>query len=463
MNLMRTLPLVLLLLCGTGTSTATPAQNPTFRHADGQATDVRLPGLARWWEDMGDPALAGLVARALADNPGLAAATARVEQARATARLDRAALLPQVGLAAGSGLFAIPGTAGDSDVRLSAAGLDARWEIDIFGRGRQSARAGRAAFEAVEADRADYQLRLATEVASTYVRLRTAQQGLENAREAQALSARRHELVALRVRQGASGQADLDQASHALAERDARLARATADVAALRDALSVLTGQAPGMLDAELAAPAPVPVPPAVVAIGDPAAMLQRRPDIRAAERRLAASVARTKAARAARFPQIALLGMIGIGDSDRDIGGLDGDIGLGVIPLLRWDFLDFGRSAARVRAGRAAQDEADALYRMTVNAALQDAEDALARYGQSRIELAARHRQQAVAENGLALVEQRRAQGRASDLDHAAARIARIDSQDQLNAATAERSLRYIALQKALGLGWQAAGPPSE
>ena len=457
---MRSLSLLILLAVA---ATPVRAEDSAFGRADPQTTSSATPTLAPWWEMLADPVLSGLIDAALADNPGMAAAAARVEGARAAARIQRTSLLPQAGLAAGAAQLAIPGGSGDSDARLSFAGLDARWELDLFGRNRQGVRASRADFEAAQAAQADHPLRLAAEVGTAYVGLRAAQLLETHAREMVVLAGQRRDLVRLRIERGASTTNELDQADAIHAEREAGLARIVADVAAYKDALSVLTGQQPGTLDALLASPAPIPVPPATVAIGDPSAMLQRRPDIRAAERQRAASNARTRAAKAARFPQITLFGLIGIGDSDQDIGGLDGDVGLGLIPMLRWDFLDFGRAAARVKAAKAAETESDANYRTAVNAALQDAEDALSRYGQSRIELAARSRQRNAAANGLERVSQRLTQGSASEMDRATARATLLESESRLAMANAQRTMRFIALQKALGLGWRDASRPSE
>src|SRR6201999_1777934 len=137
----------------------------------------------------------------------------------------------------------------------------------------------------------------------------------------------------------------------------------------------------PGALDEELAASRPVPLPPAQVAVGDPAALLLRRPDIRAAERRLAARTAQIGQAEAARFPKLSFLGLLGLGGSKlSDVFDIDNRTEV-FAPRLTWSFLDFGRNAARVQEANADRDEAEAQYRTTVLAALRDAEDALARF----------------------------------------------------------------------------------
>jgi outer membrane protein TolC len=264
------------------------------------------------------------------------------------------------------------------------------------------------------------------------------------------------ELTRQRVTQGTASALDLEQQGNVLEQSEAGLLPLSAERDAYLNALAVLTGQAPGALDALLATPGAVPLPPASVAVGDPAALLKRRPDIRAAERQYAAATAKIGVAQAARFPSLSFMGLIGIGGTNPgDVFDFD-KLAAIAMPRLSWNFLDFGRNAARVGQAEAARDEAAAQYRQAVLNALRDGEDALSRFGARRQSVASIARSKASADRSAALIRQRYQSGtvtRAQLLDAERQSIAAAQSLSQEKAAmTAD----YIALQKALGLGWE-------
>jgi outer membrane protein TolC len=230
-----------------------------------------------------------------------------------------------------------------------------------------------------------------------------------------------------------------------------------AQVDSYRDALAVLVGVPPGTLDAQLAASAPVPLPPARVDVGDPAALLQRRPDIRAAERRLAARTAQIGQAEAARFPKLSFLGLIGIGGSSlSDIFDIDKRTEV-FAPRLTWSFLDFGRNAARVRQANADRDEAEAQYRDVVLGALRDAEDALARFRDRRHVVATLARAKEAADESTRMMRARQQGGTASVIDLLDVERQQIAAEQSLSQATAALTNDFVSLHKALGLGWSA------
>ncbi|WP_172451964.1 TolC family protein, partial [Sphingobium sp. SA916] len=201
---------------------------------------------------------------------------------------------------------------------------------------------------------------------------------------------------------------------------------------------------------------APVPLPPAQVAVGDPAALLRRRPDIRAAERQFAAATARIGVAEAARFPSLSFMGLIGIGGTDPgDLVDLD-TLAAIAMPRLSWSFLDFGRNAARVGQAEGVRDEAAAQYRQAVLNALRDGEDALSRFGARRLSVASAARSKASAERAAALMRQRFEAGTATRIQLLDAERQSLSAAQALTQGTAAMTADYIALQKALGLGWQ-------
>lgn len=445
-----------------------------------RAGDIPLaPGEApvRWWTALGDPVLDGLVDQALAANPNVAVAAARLRQSRAAFRLERANQAPNVNASAvyaharipGLDLGAASGEGGEAsgdgksadgatDINLYNLGFDASWEIDLFGGRRRTIEAARAQAAAAEADLADAQVSLAAEVAQNYVNLRDRQQRLALNIEAVAKQEQMLALSRQRYERGTASRLDVTRLQSQLDATRADVVPLRAELESYQDALATLTGQAPGALDPLLAPPRPLPLPPARVAVGDPAALLRRRPDIRAAERTLAAQTARIGTAEAARFPRISFMGLIGIGGTSLgDLTRLD-DFAAIAAPQLSWTFLDFGRNRARVTQAEAARDEAEARYRGAVLAALQDADGALSRFRYRRAAVATLARSKAAADEALALSAQRYRAGTATLIDLLDAERQQIAAAQRLSIAQAGLTTDFVAIQKALGLGWAPA-----
>lgn len=437
----------------------------TFRRADSAA--VPSEPVARWWTTLGDSELDRLVEAALAESPTIEAAEARVRQARATLQGERAGLLPSSGASAayvktrnlttllGSG----SGGTASGTLNLYAVGFDATWEADIFGGQRRAVEGAAAAAQASEASLADVRVSLSAEVGEAYVELRNAQERLALTARNLDIEAHLLELYELRRAGGTASDLDIARVTNQLDTTRATLAPLRAAVAEQLDRLAVLTGRPPGALDSELAAAAPAPAPPARVVIGDPAALLRRRPDIAAAERALAERTAAVGQSVAAYFPKVSLLGEVGFASLSPG-ALLDGaNFSYALAPLLQWTPWDFGRTRARVGAARAARDEAAAHYRDAVLSALQDAEDSLARYAEQRNEVADLARARASAEKVYSLTERRLRGGTADTTDVLDADSRRIQAEISYQDALATLSADYIALQKSLGLGW-ASGP---
>ena len=205
-----------------------------------------------------------------------------------------------------------------------------------------------------------------------------------------------------------------------------------------------------------LAIPRDVPLPPQVVAIGDPASLLRRRPDIRAAERNLAATTARIGVAEAARFPKISFMGILGIGGTS--VGDLVdlGNISNIAVPQLQWGLLDFGRTSAQITQARAGRDEAEAQYRQVVLGAFQDAENSLARFAQQRRNVAALAEIKRSADESDILTQQRFQRQVISRSDALESGRQKVLAASNLQSAVAALTASYVAIQKSLGLGWQ-------
>lgn len=432
---------------------------------------------ARWWTALNDGQLNRLVETALVASPDVDVAQARLRQSRAGLQGALANRLPTSsanalylrsrGTTNFLGAGAVPtNTTGAAPIQsngplnLYNVGFDATWELDFFGGTRRALESAGAQVEAYQADLEGAQVSLAAEVAQAYVSLRDYQQRLALSRRDAEVEARMVRLAQEREAGGTASALDVERLNNQLQSTRAALVPVQAQITEQLDRLAVLTGQEPGALDGELSSAAAVPLPPATVEVGDPAALLRRRPDIRAAERRLAQQNAVIGQRTADLFPKITLFGNIGFGSTD--LGGLiTGDsFSYLAAPVLRWSPFDFGRTRARITQAEAARDEALATYRRTVLIALGDAETALSRYAHQRDSVVGLARVAASADRVAAFTELRVRGGTATTLDVLDAERRRLDAQNGLAQAEAQLTQDYIALQKSLGLGWLSPNP---
>ncbi|HEV7835644.1 MAG TPA: efflux transporter outer membrane subunit, partial [Caballeronia sp.] len=359
-----------------------PQVAPDAAHA---SSFVRTPAVgmvstrapSQWWLSLDDPQLNTLIDAALAHNPDVHAAQARLREARAQLQHQKANGMPTASFDAAAlrvrepnlSSFSSGGSSssGGGPLQLYTAGFDASWEIDLFGGTRRAVEAATAEADAVDADLADTQVSLAAEVAQAYVDLRDEQQRLTLAQHSAELEQQMLTLTQQRRAQGTAADVDVERLTTQVENTRATLTPLDEQVAESLDQLAVLTGQAPGALDQELSAQRPLPAVPASVAIGDPASMLQQRPDIRAAERRLASSNAQIGEHKADFFPKVTLFGDIGYTAADPGHLVRKNNFSWIGAPYLQWNVLDFGRTLSSVRGAEASRDEADAKYAHTV------------------------------------------------------------------------------------------------
>lgn len=354
---------------------------------DGAAGTAAGVDLVSWWRSFDDPLLARLVEQALAQNLDLEQARARVVQTRAALRGSNAALLPS-GQVSGSAAetyqslespqgriaSALPGF--EREAQAYDLGVGASWEIDLFG-GKDAARdAARAEWQASAAAAVAARLSVAAQTADTYIAIRGLQARLEVARERQAVQKKLVDLVDLQFRKGVAAQYQLRRTEGALAQVAAAIPELEEQRDKAMNALDILLGLRPGATRGDLAAAAPIPLPPAISSAGGPAAMIRRRPDIIAAEQTLAASNARIGAAMSEYYPKFSLSGLLGT--ATMGVGGLFGGNSVqasGVLGL-RWRLFDFGRVDAEIAAAEGRNAEALAAYRLTVLRATEDVEN---------------------------------------------------------------------------------------
>ncbi len=470
--------LALLSACTVGPDYAGPpkvASDATARGAFVRASDAALtpgPGLARWWETLNDATLTALVDDALAHSPTIDQAHARIREARAQLTQQRSGQLPGVS-ANGTYLRAeVPGidlggsesggsetSGGSTSLAFYNAGLNASWEVDLFGGARRGVEQSQRTIEASFADLADAQVSLVAQVAQGYVALRDVQARIRlNGRSAE-LQEQQVALTRQRYAAGTASALDVERLQTALSNTQAQAVPLDAQRDEYLNQLAVLTGRVPGALDATLDTVVPVPLPPANVPIGNPGSLIANRPDVRAAERQLAASTAAIGVSRARQLPGIRFLGLLGLGGtSPGDIFDL-GNLTALAAPSLSWSFLDFGRAAAATRVSEAQRDQAEAKYRQAVLTALQDAETSLSRFGNLRRQLAALIGAQRSAARAVALNDQRMRAGTSATIDQLDVERQRLSAEIAVAQATAQLTNSYVAVQNALGLGWTGPG----
>ncbi|CAM2936019.1 efflux transporter outer membrane subunit [Janthinobacterium lividum] len=429
--------------------------------------------LRQWWTAFGDPRLTHLVTVALAQNLDLAQAQARVRQARAATGAADAALLPSASLGGqaarayqsvqtplGQVLDATPGH--DRAGSARELNLQASWELDLFGGLRREREAARADYEASEAGWAATRLAVAAQTADLYLSIQGLQARLDLARRQVDTEAALLELATLLYDKGLLNEPALRQAEASLAQARAVVPGLdTAREVALH-ALDVMLGAAPGTYGDEMAAAGVMARAPRITADGAPGELLRRRPDLIAAERRLAAASARTGAAVAEYYPKLSLGALFGSATSGGALFGSGSGQAAGMLGL-RWRLFDFGRIDAQIEASRGREAELLAAYRLAALHAAEDVENACSAL--------LRHEEQAalLAQSVQAFERARAAalaayeKGVVSRLDvlQADTRLLRAaDARAQAQTASARAA---VATYRALGGGWQAPQAETE
>ena len=343
----------------------------------GQAYDPR------WWGQLEDPVLEQLEAAALDANRDIQSALARLDQARAVFDEDRRRRFPTVTAGAHVDVReqAQPGFS-DEPQRINTyrAGFDATWELDLFGRVRSAIAAASANAESFAAALDDVRVSVAADVARNYFELRGIQRQLSVLDRSLTNQRETLRLTVVRRDAGLGEEQDVASASARVAAIESGLPPLRMALAAREHRLAVLTGRVPGQLKVDLA-PRPYPVLAKAIALGDPGDLLRRRPDVRVAERRLAAMAAREGVAAADLYPRITLTGMLGLLAGRGNIFGTSDSRAWAVTPALQWSAFDVGSARARLRGARASTREALADYDKTILLALEETENALVTY----------------------------------------------------------------------------------
>lgn len=414
---------------------------------------ARAADLAQWWRNFDDPELASLVARVLEVNTSVRSAQAALAQARAVRDVQAAGLLPSVDGSA-SAQRARP-AGGDASNRFQA-GLDASWELDVFGRNRAALEAAEADARAAQAGLADVQVSLAAEVALAYLELRGLQGRLEIARRNLAAQNETLQLAQWRAQAGLTTSVEVEQARAAAEQTAAQVPVLETGIAQARHALAVLTGQAAGVSQPALEAARPVPRPAADLALAIPAETLRQRPDVRQAEARIAAALARVSQADAARYPSFRLGGSIGL--SALTLSGLGGSAAIvnSLLAGVSLPIFDGGALQAQVRVQEASLEQARVGYQATVLNALKEVEDALVALRGDRERLARLQNAADAAANAALLAQNRYASGLIDFQVVLDTQRTLLNTQDSVASTLANVSADHVRLYKALGGGWK-------
>jgi multidrug efflux system outer membrane protein len=449
---------LLLAACAVGPNYRAPeTATVVLKNAQSSEFVARTPE-AVWWREFEDTELDGLERRALAANLDLRSAYDRVKAARAVfveANYDYA---PHVQL---DGAYTKskeqePGFGTNRyDIQSDSLGFDAAWEIDLFGHVRRSVEAARADLGAERATYRDAQVTVAAEVARNYFELRGAQKRLVVARENLESEHQTLELTQLLDSSGRGSDLDVERSRARLKGTEATIPPLEAAEKQAGYRLAVLLGERPGTLDEELR-PLAVATFAKALPIGDPTELLRRRPDVRAAERQLAAATARVGVATADLFPRVNVTGFVGFlsGDVGRLFGTTPGGDARAwsVTPSVSWAAFDFGTVRARLRASEAQSDAAAANYEKVVLTALEDTENSFVAYSARQAQLKSLTDQAAASRRAADLAETQYREGVADYLVLLDAQRTQLDAEDSVAQVETAVNVAVVAIYKALG-----------
>lgn len=416
--------------------------------------------LARWWNNLDDPLLTELITNALVDNPDLHQAIARVRQSRASRAMARADRFPTLDAGGSVTTNRVSKSSSSTPSGIErdwyTAGFDAGWEIDIFGGVRRSVEVAEANLQAAQADLDNVRVSLAAEVARNYIEARTYQYRLDVAQANIKAQEETDRLIRSRFEAGLSSDLAVQQARYNLENTRSQLPTLRSGLEAAKNRLAVLAGQTPGNLHAQLAERRPIPVPPLTVAVGVPAETLRRRPDIRGAERQLAAQSARIGVATADLYPKFQLTGGIGLEaiNSGEFFDKSSRFWNLG--PSISWRIFDAGAIRRNIEVQNALAEQYLAAYEGAVLAALEEVENAITAYAEEQLRRA--HLEEAVdaAQRAADLARDRYAAGLVDFTSVLDAQRSLLAFQDALAQSEGAVTTHLITLYKALGGGWE-------
>jgi NodT family efflux transporter outer membrane factor (OMF) lipoprotein len=420
--------------------------------------------LSRWWTQFGDPLLDSLVTEALANNPDIATAASRVREAREQETVASAAEYPTLNgttnaLTLNSSRSSASGATGihiPSHANLYSAGFDATWELDLFGGTRRSIEEARANTDAYRWAERDTRVSLVAEVANDYLTLRALQARIAVGQAELQRQKDLFTLIAARRKTGFVTNLDVNQQSTEVATAAAQIPQLQAQAKAQIHAIGVLLGQPPEALTARLAATgAALPPPPPTLPTGLPSELLRRRPDIRQAERRLAASNAEIGVRTANLYPKVDLIGLASFAGTSLDSLFSHQNLTSIGVAMASVPIFDAGKTRASIRVAREENRQAEIAYQTSILVALREVEDDLARYTAEESRRTSLAQSVTAAQGSLKIAQDQYRTGFVTFINVLTAENTLLNAEDQLTQSDAQVATDLVAIYKALGGGW--------
>ena len=420
------------------------------------AKELQPETLAHWWTTLNDPDLNSLVERAVKENLDLKSAYARVREARALRGISRAMLFPTLDVTASAAKYRSSENSGTgTEIELYSAGFDAGWELDIFGGTRRTIETAQATLEATREDLHDVMVSLLAEVALNYVEMRTYQNRLAVTETNIKALEDIYNMNRSRSEAGLINELAVQESLRILESYRSQIPALETGLATVKNRLAVLLGERPGRLHRELAQKKPIPMLPVTMAVGIPAETLRHRPDIRRAERNLAAATARIGVATADLYPRFRLIGTIGLESIDSgDLLEWDSRI-WGIGPGISWKIFHGGAIRQNIKVQNARQEQALAQYEAAILQALEEAENVLVAYAKEQQRREALTAATAAAQLADKLVRDQYQVGLVPFNNVLDAQRSLLFLQDELAISSGAVTSNLVKLYKALGGGW--------
>lgn len=414
--------------------------------------------LSHWWDIFDDSVLSSLISQAEENNLDLKIALARVKEARATVGITSSSLYPAVDAdgtvdwGKQSENVNPMATSEQTQYKLSA---DVGWEIDLFGRIRRSIEAAGAEYQATWEEHNNVLLTIRAEVAGTYLQVRTLQAQLDTAKKNINSQKSMLELTEVRYKYGLATYLDVAQATRVMANTEADLPVIRTSLDQSITSLSVLIGESSDGLRRELQTVRPVPLPPAEVAVGIPAERIRQRPDIRRAERKLAAQTARIGVATADLYPSFSLTGTLGFASLDTSNLFDSGSEVFGIGPSFRWNIFDMGKIRQQIAVEDARTEQALHAYALTMLEAIKEVEDSLKGYHEQRIRMGALTHSVQASQETVDMSTKLYKDGLTGFQDVLDAQRSLLIAESNLDEARGNTGIQLVGLYKALAGGW--------
>ncbi len=414
--------------------------------------------LSHWWDIFNDPLLSSLIQRGEQNNFDIKMALARVKEARAILGIEDSSLYPTVdangAIAWGKESESINPVATSDQTKYSLS-ADASWEIDLFGKIRRSIDAATAEYEASWEDHNNVLISIRAEIATNYLAMRSLQAQLETTKKNIASQQGMLNLTEIRYKNGIATYLDVAQATRELATTEAELPLLRMNLMLNVTALSVLTREPSDILRQELSVIQPVPIPSQELTIGIPAERIRQRPDVKQAERKLAAQTARIGVATADLYPSFSLLGTLGLASLSTGDFFNSTSKTYGIGPSLSWNIFDMSRIRQNIVVQDAKTEQALYVYEITMLNAIKEVEDSLSGYHEQRLRLKAlKHSVEASIET-VDMSTKLYKDGLTPFQDVLDAQRSLLNAESNLDAATGDASIQLVNLYKALAGGW--------